>query len=356
MTKPIRLGLIGCGGIVQLVHARAYLSLPDVVKVVALADVLEENLQQVGQTFDVPSDQRYADYRDMLAKAEIDAVTVATPHFLHAEHAIEAAAAGVAVISEKPMATTLAEADTVLDAVDRNEVAYGVVHNYLFTLAMQAGLARRPEFGASIFGRAAGMGLKPADFSTEHSDPAQAWRASKAKGGGCIIDSSYHEIYSVSALMDSPVRYVEARVKTLSIDVDVDDIAMLLCEHEDGAVSTVSSAWCVPDLDTGWCEVHTSDGSLRIRHRRNDADSLIRYTREGDWQHLEIPGRADPGFNDPTGHGGFFAATFDALATGSEVPISGEHGRHNLAIIEAAHRATEERRAIDLESLKRSSS
>jgi predicted dehydrogenase len=197
------------------------------------------------------------------------------------------------------------------------------------------------------------MGLKPADFSTEHSDPAQAWRASKAKGGGCIIDSSYHEIYSVSALMDSPVRYVEARVKTLSIDVDVDDIAMLLCEHGDGAVSTVSSGWCVPDLDTGWCEVHTSEGSLRIRHRRNDADSLIRYTREGDWQHLEIPGRADPGFNDPTGHGGFFAATFNALATGSEVPITGEHGRHNLAIIEAAHRATEERRAIDLESLRR---
>ena len=64
MAKPIRLGLIGCGGIVQLVHARAYLSLPNVVEVVALADVLEENLQQVGQTFDVPSDQRYADYRE----------------------------------------------------------------------------------------------------------------------------------------------------------------------------------------------------------------------------------------------------------------------------------------------------
>ena len=354
MKKSIRLGLIGCGGIVQLVHARAYLSLADAVKVVALADVLEDNLQQVGQTFNVPPDQRYADYRDMLANAELDAVTVATPHFLHAEHAIAAASAGVAVISEKPMATTLVEADTILDAVERNGVAYGVVHNYLFTLAMQAGFARRREFGASIFGRAAGMGLKPADFSTEHSDPAQAWRASKAKGGGCIGDSSYHEIYSVSALMDSPVRYVEARVKTLSIDVDVDDIAMLLCEHEDGAVSTVSSAWCVPDLDTGWCEVHTNDGSLRIRHRKNTPDSLMRYTREDDWQHLEIPGLADPEFNDPTGHGGFFAATFDALASDKELPINGKHGRHNLAIIEAARLATEERRAIDLESLKRS--
>jgi predicted dehydrogenase len=354
MTKPIRLGLIGCGGIVQLVHARAYQSLTDTVKVVAIADVLDENLQQIGQTFGVPLDQRYADYRDMLASAGIDVVTVATPHFLHAEHAIDAASAGVAVISEKPMATSLAEADTILDAVERNKVPYGVVHNYLYTLAMQEGFAQRAKLGASIFGRAAGMGLKPADFSTEHSDPAQAWRASKAKGGGCIGDSSYHEIYSVNALMDSPARYVEARVKTLSIDVDVDDIAMLLCEHENGAVSTVSSAWCVPDIDTGWCEIHTNEGSLRIRHRKNTPDSLMRYTREDDWQYLEIPGRSDPEFNDPTGHVGYFTATFDALASGRELPISGKHGRHNLAIIEAARMATEQRQSVDLETLKRS--
>ena len=64
MAEPIRLGLIGCGGIVQLVHARAYLFLRDTVNVVAIADVLEENLQQVGQIFDVPPDQRYADYRE----------------------------------------------------------------------------------------------------------------------------------------------------------------------------------------------------------------------------------------------------------------------------------------------------
>lgn len=52
MIKPIRLGLIGCGGIVQLDHARAYRALTDTVKVVAIADVVEENLQKVGQIFD----------------------------------------------------------------------------------------------------------------------------------------------------------------------------------------------------------------------------------------------------------------------------------------------------------------
>ena len=79
----------------------------------------------------------------------------------------------------------------------------------------------------------------------------------------------------------------------------------------------------------------------------------MRYTRAADWQHLEIPGRSDPKFNDPSGHVGFFAATFDALASGAELPIDGQHGRHNLAIIEAARKATEERRAIDLESLRK---
>ena len=45
LTKPIRLGLIGCGGIVQKSHCPSYLNIPDFVKVVALADLVPENLQ-----------------------------------------------------------------------------------------------------------------------------------------------------------------------------------------------------------------------------------------------------------------------------------------------------------------------
>ena len=54
MEKPIHLGLIGCGGIVQKTHARAYHELSGTVKVTALADVVPENLQNVGDQFDVP--------------------------------------------------------------------------------------------------------------------------------------------------------------------------------------------------------------------------------------------------------------------------------------------------------------
>ena len=204
LTKPIRLGLIGCGGIVQKSHCPPYLNIPDFVKVVALADLVPENLQGVGSVLDVPPTQRYSDYRDMLEKAEIDAVTIATPHYLHAEHAIEAAEAGVAIISEKPMATSLEEADEILSTVQRNNVPYTVVHNFLSLLPLKEAFAQLHEgkVGKPIFSRGQFTNLNPADISGTTN-----WRASKAAGGGCLIDTAYHEIYTVEALMGAPRRF-----------------------------------------------------------------------------------------------------------------------------------------------------
>ena len=348
MQKPIRLGLIGCGGIVQNTHARAYRALSDTVQVTALADVVPENLQSIGDMFDVPTEARYTDYREMLAQAAIDVVTIATPHSLHAEQVIAAANAGVAIISEKPMATNLTEANAILEAVRHNNVPYTVVHNYIFTAGMRAAMTELEALGRPHFGRSTGMGLKPSDFSAAHPTPAFAWRASKAKGGGCIIDTSYHEIYSVCTLMQSPVRYVEARVQTVHLDIDVDDIAMLLCEHENGAITTVSGAWCVPGTDNGWCEMHAENGSLRVRHRYNVADALRRFTRAEGWKELELPEFDEAERTDASGHARYFMETFNALAAGTALPVSPEMAYQNLAIIEAARKATTERCAIEI--------
>ncbi len=349
MRKPIRIGLIGCGGIVQKTHARAYLSLADTVKVTALADVVTENMEKVGEQFAVPIENRFTDYRDMLAQADLDAVTIATPHSLHAEQVIESANAGVAIISEKPMATTLEEADEIMETLRNCCIPYTVIHNYLFTAGMQKAISLLPEIGKPHFGHSTGMGLKPTDFSANHSTPAFAWRASKAKGGGCVSDTSYHEIYAVTTLMQSPIRYVEARVKTMCFDIDVDDIAMLLCEHQNGAITTVSGAWCVPATDFGWCEIHAENGSLRVRHRYNVRDALRQYTRTEGWKQLELTNLDEEGLKDASGHIAYFTATLNALAAGKPMPISAENAYHNLAIIDAARKATTKRRAIEVQ-------
>ncbi|MEZ4736062.1 MAG: hypothetical protein R3E79_53925 [Caldilineaceae bacterium] len=135
-------------------------------------------------------------------------------------------------------------------------------------------------------------------------------------------------------------------------DIDVDDLALMLFEHENGAVSTVSASWCAPAMtaESGrWCEVHAAHGSLRVHHRKDEP--LWRYQRDGGWTQMDAPGmeaaiaQGAPGL---VGHAGFFAATFTALANGDAMPVTGAMARHNLAIIDAARRASEERRAIEV--------
>ena len=131
LQTPIHLGLIGCGSIVRNAHAPSYQALGDLVKVAAVADPFASSRDQIAATLGVPSAQCYADYRDMLTQAPIDVVTVATPHHLHVEHVVQAAQAGKAIISEKPMATNMAEADAIREAVLRHHVPYAIVHNLL---------------------------------------------------------------------------------------------------------------------------------------------------------------------------------------------------------------------------------
>lgn len=344
MTTPLRLGLIGCGGIVQRSHAPAYLAMGSAVEVRALADVDEGSCQACGSLLNVPRDRHYSDYRDMLGSADLDAVTIATPHNLHAAQAVAAAEAGLAIISEKPMAPTAAEADAVLDAVERAGVPYGVIHNFGYTPGMRHALEvlSRGEMGQTRYGRAKSIGQK----SEDQVDPEHVWRASKAAGGGAIRDTAYHEIYLVEALVGSPVRWVEARVQTLFYDIDVDDLALLLLEHESGAVSTVSTSWGAPGAGAGetgtLCEVHGLDGSLRVVNRGR---GLHRYQRtDRQWEEVDLGPEEEP----TSGHGAYFAAALTALASGQPPPVTGSEARHNLEIIEAACRATQERRAVEV--------
>ena len=351
MTKPIRLGLIGCGGIVRHAHQECYLALPDLVNVVAVSDPVHDKLERVGKDLDVPPAQRYADHRDLLEKANVDAVCIATPHNLHAEHAIESAKAGVAIISEKPMATSIDEADAILSEARSNNVPYTVVHNFLFSAQMQEAQAqlRDGKVGEPVLGRAQSL----FDKRKRAGFPGSDWRGKRAAGGGCINDTSYHEIYSVESLMRSPIRHVEARVKTSFFEIDVDDMALLLLEHENGTLSTVSSSWCVSERDGGgrWCEVQATKGALRVKHSLGG--QLQRFAMpETGWEDLDVPGLLEKKLQlkGSPGHIGFFSATFEAMANGSEMPVAGEQARHILAVIDAARRASEQRRAVDLEN------
>lgn len=128
MTK-YRVGVIGCGGI-GIAHASGLAGLNN-TELVAGCDISLSALQAFKEHWadTCPDLALYTDHRDMLVAENLDIVTVATPDDLHADPVVNAANAGVkGIFCEKPMATNLADADRIMEAVERNSTLLSIDH------------------------------------------------------------------------------------------------------------------------------------------------------------------------------------------------------------------------------------
>lgn len=122
----IKVGIIGCGAIAQIQHLPHLRELDDQFEIAGLADLSPQLLAAVGADYGVPEGQRFLDYRD-LVRSDIDAVIVC-PSGSHAPPSIAAAEAGKHILVEKPMCTTVAEAEAMVAAAERAGVILMVAY------------------------------------------------------------------------------------------------------------------------------------------------------------------------------------------------------------------------------------
>ena len=125
----LRAGIVGCGGISRS-HATAYTHLQG-VKLVALCDIQSTALNTRADEYAVSN--RYTDFHDMFEKEMLDVVSVCTHAPLHAPVTLAAAAAGINVLSEKPLSTDLENADQMIVACEKAGVRLAASHQYRFT-------------------------------------------------------------------------------------------------------------------------------------------------------------------------------------------------------------------------------
>lgn len=125
----LRAGIVGCGGISRS-HATAYTNLRD-VELVALCDIQPAALNTRADEYNVS--KRYTDFQEMFETETLDVVSLCTHAPLHAPIAIAAAAAGINVLSEKPLSTDLENADQMVTACREAGVRLAVSHQYRFT-------------------------------------------------------------------------------------------------------------------------------------------------------------------------------------------------------------------------------
>jgi predicted dehydrogenase len=130
--EKVRIGIVGSKFAATL-HVQAYKRNP-YAQVMAAAS-LDSDLPDFCREHGIPSS--YSDYHEMLQKAEIDLVDVCVPNFLHREVAVAAAESGRHVISEKPIATKLEDADAMLQACAENRVKLMYAEDWVFAPALR---------------------------------------------------------------------------------------------------------------------------------------------------------------------------------------------------------------------------
>src|SRR5262245_54933157 len=136
-----KVAVIGAGQFGQN-HARVYSEI-ETVELVAVCDSNPATAEQVAESYKVES---VTDYRQLIGK--VDAVSLAVPTVSHKEIACELLAAGIAVLVEKPIATTIEEADEMLEAASQSGAILQVGHLERFNPAVMAAakIVTRPQF------------------------------------------------------------------------------------------------------------------------------------------------------------------------------------------------------------------
>lgn len=269
----VRWGLIGCGDIAQKRVAPALRDLPkvDFVGVSrAQANLAETFARQFGAR------KWYADWRELLADPEIEAVYIATPVHWHAEQTIAAAEAGKHVLCEKPMALNVEECDRMIAACQANGVKLGVAYYRHFYPV----IARVKELiAAGIIGKPILAQINAFEWNAMQPDNPRYWFLTKAKsGGGPMMDFGCHRIEVLTSIFGT-VRDVQAFVDNLYFDREVEDSSATFLKFENGVRATLTVTHAAfESQDT--LDIFGSIGSFHIT-KLNQGDLRI-VTAEGE--------------------------------------------------------------------------
>jgi len=194
-----------------------------------------------------------SDAATLCASKDVDLVVVATPTYLHAEHAIAAARAGKHVFCEKPLARTLADAERIVRACDDAGVALAVGHVVRYFPEYQA--AKRMLDDGTL-GRASIATLTRGNFSVGSARP---WYLDPAKSGGVVLDLMLHDLDTVRWWFGEPARVYARHMRAGNGGLEY---ALATIRFEDRPIVHIESSWAEhAGFRTGF-ELRAANGML----------------------------------------------------------------------------------------------
>lgn len=336
--KKFRVGIIGCGRIAA-VYKAAFQELADLVDVCFAVDKELCRAQEFAAHFE----RCGAGTRvEQLLAVHPDTVHVCTPHFLHKEHAVACLKAGCHVLTEKPIALSMADAQEMIETARACGKQLGVIFQNRYIEGVQE---------AKRLIRSGALGTIQGAWSslTWHRPPSYYecdWKGSWEKeGGGVVIDQAIHSIDLVRYMMGCEASTVQGHIaRRILTTIEVEDEADAAITFENGAVYAFSA-----------CNYYVKNSPIRIEISGDKGRCLLTETS----MEIELDGQAPYCIEPQAGAAGgerYWGAYhtvqlsdfYQKLAADKPVSIAPEDAAKTLQLVLSLYASAREKRAVQI--------
>lgn len=300
-------------------------------RLVAMGHYRPERFAEIEQKFGVPCLSEI----DLLDHPDVDVVCLCTPSGQHSAQTVRAAEAGKHVLVEKPMAVTMADADAMIAACQKQQVNLGVIFpnrtKPLFQEVYQA--VKSGQLGELTLGLVTLPFYRPQAYYDQ-----AAWRGTWAlDGGGVLMNQGIHQIDLLTWFMGDPVQ-IHAVAKTLQREIEVEDTVSACLLFGNGAVAAINGTTTAAPGFPPRIEVYGTRGGIQM-----EGETAIRWTIDGEDR---LPGEfipdqrtgaagaaGDPRNITAAGHTALVGDFIESLRAGRPPMIDGNEGKRSLAVI-----------------------
>lgn len=346
MRDLVRLAILGCAH----PHSAAWLNVARLMGDLEIAVIWDDDADRGLATAQASGIAFEPDLGAVLARPDVDAVAIASEISKHAELVIQAARAGKHVVCEKPMAFTLADCDTMIEAVERAGVKFYQIYpmrwdpvNQKIKEVVASGSLGKISMVRKRHGHSYGL-------KWQETEP-DIWFANRDLAGlGAFLDEGVHAIDWMRWILGEPTS-VMAQIDTVGTRFEVDDLGAAIYRFEDRSMMLLHASW-LDQSATNTTEIYGSKGTLIQSHTdgastrgisETSSPLKVYWAETGGWQVYDIP------VHFPRNQEAVFQPFVDCLLKDQEPPVTMYDGRRALELVLAAYQSAREGRLVSIE-------
>lgn len=343
----LKYALIGCGRISPN-HIKAALN--NKLDIVAVCDVLPENIQTLLSKHNLENDKsikRYEDYKTMIEENDIELIGIATESGLHAEIALYCIDHGINLVIEKPMAMSIKDANEIIARSEKNNVKVSACHQNRFNLAIQE---MRNALDAGRFGKLS-HGSIHVRWNRNQGYYTQApWRGTWTQDGGALMNQCIHGIDLLRWFFGNEIDEVYGVTKQQFHDyLEAEDIGMAVVKFKNGAVATIEGTTNVyPKNLEETLYLFGEKGTVKIGGESTNTIDVWDFADETEKDNKNKGLFEETSNVYGNGHTSLYCDVIDSIKNDRKPYVDAYAGKNALELVLAIYKSQKEGKAVKL--------